>query len=877
MARDNELIITAGLAIPETTEDISKDLKQVGDRLNTDHALKIVCNIDLSKTTQRIQSQLNTISKDFSIKIGKIDLNASTNNVAKNFDAISDSAEKANEKIAETKKRLADLDSKYIEPIKIVDLADVEAIISKLKNQLSELGAVTVTGKYINKIDGDNKSAESLNGLTATIKAVNGEVRNLNFLLDDTGTKFEYIGGSFSDKGSAALPQTIAKLRKELASFEQNHTAIQSGLVEPLQSAKDAIEALANGTGSIETAEKALNNLKAEAAAIGSSLKSTGYSLNIFDNAVNQSQNFDNIIKALTTDINNLTTATSKSQLTADIESASVKLIKLQELEAKTGRDKTWSNTYSELSALIRTIANDLKAAQKEEKAFSQDQTLINRIAKTSAALDVYANSNKKAISSTKLMSDGVTTFAEKWDELTSKIRSGNLSADEFKHLNEEIATFKQEVKAAGLDSGVFFRKMGDQIRLVVTQWISLNAVIAAVRNTTEELKQIDDILTEISKTSDRTTESLKKLGDTSYDTANKYGRKASDYLLGVQEMSRAGFGDQQSEDLAELSILAQAAGDMTAEMSNEYIVATDAAYGLEGSVEKLNAVLDGQNYITNRNALSMENLSQATKVAASQASASGIAIDELSAAVGTMVATTQQGGDVAGRAFKGILMNLQQVKADASEIGDGGESITEESLSKYEEATKALGVSLKEVKNGVWELRDPMQILKELSEAVSKESQGSIKVANLINAVGGKFRGNQLIALLNNWETYEKMLSEFNSDQAVGSAMEEAEKSANNWSGSLNNLSNSWSELVSKFVESDNVIEIVQSLDNVIQNLTDSAVTGTLGTIADVFTGIIKLIGNVSDNLGTLPTLMGAIAGGLSFKGVGRPQTEYA
>lgn len=61
-----------------------------------------------------------------------------------------------------------------------------------------------------------------MNGLTATIKAVNGEVRTLNFLLDDTGTKFEYIGGSFSDKGSAALPQTIAKLRKELANFEQN-------------------------------------------------------------------------------------------------------------------------------------------------------------------------------------------------------------------------------------------------------------------------------------------------------------------------------------------------------------------------------------------------------------------------------------------------------------------------------------------------------------------------------------------------------------------------------------------------------------------------------------------------------------------------------
>lgn len=49
-----------------------------------------------------------------------------------------------------------------------------------------------------------------------------------------------------------------------------------------------------------------------------------------------------------------------------------------------------------------------------------------------------------------------------------------------------------------------------------------------------------------------------------------------------------------------------------------------------------------------------MENLAEATKLAASQAAQSGVEIDELTAAVGTMVATTQQGGEIAGRAFKG-------------------------------------------------------------------------------------------------------------------------------------------------------------------------------------------------------------------------------
>ena len=86
--------------------------------------------------------------------------------------------------------------------------------------------------------------------------------------------------------------------------------------------------------------------------------------------------------------------------------------------------------------------------------------------------------------------------------------------------------------------------------------------------------------------------------------------------------------------------------------------------------------------------------------------------------------------------------MNLQQIKSSAEDIGDGGEDITTESLTKYEKACADLGVSLKEVKNGVVQLRDPMVILEELANQVSKEPENSVKVANLINAVGGKYRG---------------------------------------------------------------------------------------------------------------------------------------
>lgn len=385
----------------------------------------------------------------------------------------------------------------------------------------------------------------------------------------------------------------------------------------------------------------------------------------------------------------------------------------------------------------LNTQFNDAttKAEQFETKLKSNNgaEQLAQKVALLTSRIKAYRQANSKS----------EKKFGSQYDSMLSQLANPNIDLNTYNALNKQFQTMRQEINAANVAGKNLWQTLKEKLGKF-TGWMSMTYAVSmftrSIRQAVTELKEIDTILTEISKTSDRTEASLRKLGETSFATASKYGQKASDYLLGVQEMSRAGFDENSSEQMAELSTLAQSAGDMTAELANEYLIATNAGYKLGGSAEKLNAVLNSQNYITNRNALNMSELAEATKIVASQASQSGIGIDKMTAAVGTMIATTQQGGEVAARAFKGILMNLQQVKGTAEDIGDGGEDITTESLTKYEKACADLGVSLKEVKDGVLQLRDPMVILEELANAVSKEAEGSIKVANLINAVGGKF-----------------------------------------------------------------------------------------------------------------------------------------
>ena len=516
--------------------------------------------------------------------------------------------------------------------------------------------------------------------------------------------------------------------------------------------------------------------------------------------------------------------------LAADLNKAElIKTVKqiVPELEAElkkiTGIDVK-INEADLLKAINQIEKDSIKAAKATEKLANESQRLskINTI-------KAWADNNSKAMKE----------FGGRIDNIVTKMSTIDLPDSEFKKLNAEF----EKIKISSREMGLLGKTWGDSfsdMKNKFTSWLSVSGsimlFIQQLKDSVSELKNINTILTEISKTNDTLSKSdLMNLGGGSFSVASKYGKKASDYLLGVQEASRAGY--LNANGIAELSVLAQSAGDMTAELANKYLIATDAAYQLQGQTDKLNAVLDGQNEVTNRNAVNMSELAEATKVTASQAESSQIKINEMTAAVGTMIASTQQGGDVAGRAFKAILMNLQQVKGVVDE--ETGEIIDEDQLTKYEKAAENLGVSLKEVKDGYLALRNPMEILKELSTAYNSLQPDDSRRADLISAIGGKQRGNQLDALLKNWSKYEKMLNDYS--EGSGSAFEEAMKSANNWEGSLNKLSNTITEIVDNFVEADTVIGGLNLFNGLLQSINGvTKALGDLGTIGAIGGGIL-------------------------------------
>lgn len=427
-------------------------------------------------------------------------------------------------------------------------------------------------------------------------------------------------------------------------------------------------------------------------------------------------------------------------QITRINEALETKLYDAKIAELEAGFRKLGSSA-EEAKARVNDVGEaytKLKGESDPDKIIAAHKSLNTQIKKTNSELrnakadaTKYVDTFKQAKLSNKIESwlkknTAATKDARKAMELYLKrLSSDRITPKDYAEISAGYEDINTKMRIQGKLGKSFRNSLSSgmsKIKDLVLASGSLITVFDKFKDSISELKEIDSILTEISKTSDRTTESLKQLGDDSFETASKYGRKASDYLTSVQEMNRSGFYDEKGNAMAEQSLLAQSAGDMTEEVADKWILATNAAYGYEGEAKKINAVLDGTNSITNRNSVNMTDMAEAMSTVGTSAAQAGIEVNELSSIIGTSVATTKKEGSEVGTAWKAILVNLQNI-----------------SSSKITGTLDKANASMTEMVNGTKQLRDPMEILKDLAKTYNSLDAKDPLKAEITQNIGGK------------------------------------------------------------------------------------------------------------------------------------------
>ena len=642
MAKDTDgLLLTASLDIDGTYKKIKEeDIAKLNAKLANDNSVrvKIVGGLDLNKTQSLIQSQITTIGKNLKLNIGQIDTSSlNTQNIT---DGLNNIQTQTNQ-VANSLTNLADKFKRPIKPVLNTDgLIDADKTIEKVQKKFSELGTVSVRGIY-----GDKLGDDQLEKMIVNIESAQGEVRTLTFQIGELsnaqkklgeGDLFHLTKGTSDNSGIEKLIISTQKAQDKIKALRTSLTADLEAIrtawndtnsnksvrstanVEKLETQYAKVEqAIINLSQSDDTtfasmkanvdvqiqklnqmvaqyhnAEKAEKSLQNQVKNYGDKIDSNVLKLN---NSLNQSTFLKNSsnpqVVEVKKQIADLITEyqTLKNTLQGDLTPDGIQnvITRFDELDKQ----------FKQVTTSANTLKTSISASDTMSKQAQQAELLTQRVKKLTAEINTYKDSNAKAMQSNHLTSNG-KTFSQEMEDMYLQL-SHCANNDDFQKIAANFRNIKAEAKSLGLTGGTIFTNLWANLKKF-SSWMSLTSLVSTfvmdIRNAITELKEIDTILTEISKTSDLTTEALAKLGKTSFESASKYGKKASDYLTGVQEMYRAGF--QNAPEMSELSILAQAAGDLSSDAANDYLIATNSAYELGGAIKDLNDVLDGQNMI---------------------------------------------------------------------------------------------------------------------------------------------------------------------------------------------------------------------------------------------------------------------------------------
>ncbi len=363
-----------------------------------------------------------------------------------------------------------------------------------------------------------------------------------------------------------------------------------------------------------------------------------------------------------------------------------------------------------QVKSVNRQKVVEMQEANKRALAmYKQQNTVMGKLGveNTLSQMNAYKHNNTKAFG---MFSD--PKFAKEFNAIQTGLKNGTILTDE---AAKRFDTLKNNIDAAGKSGKTFGGIMADELKSFARWQIASTLIMAPIRAMKQAIsvmKDVDSELVNIQKVTNATAEEMKNLTKQAYSMATAYGRSPVEFLKSVTSFARAGY-DEASSSLGELSLLAQNVGDVEQELADKFLVSADAAWQYGGNIEKLRAILDGFNELSNKTATTVDNLADGITVAGSVFAQAGLTAQDYAGIVGTATAKTQRDGNEMARAWRTILMNIRQIRGTDLETG---EVIDSDSLAEAEKTLNSIGISIREVVNGQNELRNPMTILTELA-----------------------------------------------------------------------------------------------------------------------------------------------------------------
>lgn len=486
-----------------------------------------------------------------------------------------------------------------------------------------------------------------------------------------------------------------------------------------------------------------------------------------------------------------------------------------------------------------KQTANELAAAQ--QKTAQSANQLATQMEKTATAeekvrkanLDLSREIQKATTEQEKQKTVAAQTALQQEKTATS---AANLAVQQEKTATTaaKAAGSIKEVGQEAKNTSAFADLMGDSFsrvfaRMAVWQVLGdvISKTVSAFKDAIATMKDVDTEMVNVQKVTDYSKAQMEALEENAYSLASAYGRAADEITTMYTTFARAGYIGDQLDSMTELGTLLSNIGDVSGDTAAKFLLAVDAAWKLNGSEEALMTVMDGLNEITDKNATDMEALTSGITVAGSVFAEAGESVQTFASLVGAGVAATQRSGSEISRALRTIVMNIRQIRGETED----GELIDGESIANASKALKEYA-GINTMVNG--QLRLSSDVLKDL--AAKWNDLDTVAQSAISEALAGKRQANVLSSLMGNWDTVEKMMTDY--ADGVGSALRENEIYMDSWEAKSKKLSAAWTEFVSHLIETDTIKGALDGLIGLVE-LLDTDTGRFIITVAALTAGV--------------------------------------
>lgn len=425
--------------------------------------------------------------------------------------------------------------------------------------------------------------------------------------------------------------------------------------------------------------------------------------------------------------------------------------------------------------------------------------------------------------------------------QLGSQIsRLGSNGAIAFSDLTEQIVKAEQPLRQTSKMLDNAFRTMANSVKWQLSA-TAVYAIMDSISGAYQYAVDLDSSLNDIRIVSGQSAEQMAAFAEYANQAAKSLSTTTVDYSNAALIYYQQGLAEQEVKERTDLTIqMANVTGDTVQEVSDQLTAVWNNFYDGSHSLEYYTDVMTELGAAT---ASSSSEIAEGLQDFSAIADMIGLSFDYAATAIATTTSVSRQSANVVGTSFRSIFARIQGLMMGET-LEDGVD------LNKYSNALAKVGIN---VLDATGNLRDMNSILDEMGEKWSTLSQ--TQQTALAQTVAGVWQYNNLVTLMNNWDTFQQNLDI--AQNSAGSLQEQSEIFEESWRAAANRVKANLEDIYNSILDGDVFKDLLDGLATFL-NLIDTVIDTSGG-----LPGVLAMIGAIGTKV-----FKDQLANGIKFAG---------